>query len=49
MSRHEKPDDDTETQPATENDTGDDGSANPPTYPAYSTPPAEGLPDAEHR
>ncbi len=46
MSKHEKPDDDN-SQSATDRD-ADEGAANPPTYPAYSTPPAEGLPDAEH-
>lgn len=28
--------------------TDDADDASPPTYPAYSTPPSQGLPDAEH-
>jgi hypothetical protein len=48
MSKHEKPDDATGDSSATDHD-ADESIVDPPAYPAYSTPPTEGLPDAEHR
>ncbi len=48
MSTPGAPDDDGKTKPATDPDAEDDSVVTPPSYPAYSTPPPEGLPDAEH-
>jgi hypothetical protein len=48
MSTPDAPDGDGETKPATDSDAEDDSVVKPPSYPAYSTPPPEGLPDAEH-
>lgn len=40
------PDDD--AQDASGHEADDDSVVTPPTYPAYSTPPPKGLPDAEN-
>jgi hypothetical protein len=48
MSTPDTSDDGGDIQPATEPDRIDDSVVTPPSYPAYSTPPPEGLPDAEH-
>lgn len=48
MSTPDAPDDDGTTQPATDSDPDDHSVVTPPSYPAYATPPPEGLPDAEH-
>jgi hypothetical protein len=48
MSTPDAPDDDGKIQPATDSDPDDDSVVTPPSYPAYSTPPPQGLPDAEH-
>jgi hypothetical protein len=48
MSTPDAPDDDGKTDPAAGSDAEDDSVVTPPSYPAYSTPPPEGLPDAEH-
>jgi hypothetical protein len=41
------PQGDDNAQPAPDPDPDDDSAVTPPTYPAYATPPPEGLPDAE--
>jgi hypothetical protein len=41
------PEGDDKAQSAPEPDADDDSVVTPPTYPAYATPPPEGLPDAE--
>jgi hypothetical protein len=47
MSNPEPPSPDDDTAKS-ESDTAEDSVVTPPSYPAYSTPPPEGLPDAEH-
>lgn len=48
MSTGQSPSPNDEAQNASGDKSDDDSVVTPPTYPAYSTPPPEGLPDAEH-